>query len=395
MPARIRWLIYGGLGLAAIASTLFIRTASDFGAFTTLAPRFDGQCAALDGLAGSEDMVFDRERRVVYVSSFDRRADQAGTPTRGAIYAVPFDAPQSLRRIDLTGGAPADFRPHGLDLHIDADGTRRLFVINHRPGGDTLDIFRIAADAVDPTAPRLIPEASLSDPLLRNANDVLALSPVSAYITLDSAYRAGHPGQVWEALAGRRNGAVVHITPDGARRVAEDLAFANGLALNATSDTLYVAETLGRSIALFARDPADDSLRFTQREFIGAGVDNITPDPQTGLLWIAAHPKLLDFVGHAGDAGAPSPSQIIIIEPNAGQGDQVFLSDGVSDGGAVYGSDGLAADISGASVVVADVEARRMLIGSVFEDHILACDLPQVWRHSQAYPASRPIARGQ
>lgn len=363
-----RLLVGLGVGLVILASAMVLRAFSDAGEFTTLVPRFDGECVRLAGFVGAEDMTVDREARVVYAAGVDRRAEGA----RGAVWALSLDEPEGAQPVDITKGAPADFSPHGLDFHRDGEGVPRLFVINHASGGDRIDVFRVDDG-------RLSLERSLSDPLLVHANEVLALGPAEAFVTLDSA-ASGGAGQVLEALLRRRTGQVVHIDASGARVVADGLAFANGLALSGDGGTLYVAETMGRSLALYRRDPATNTLAFDRREFIGTGVDNILRD-ESGLLWIGAHPKLVSFLGHAGDADRRSPSQVIIIDPEAGEGDQVFLSDGT--------------DVSGSSVAVADVAARRLLIGSVFEPFILSCRLPEVWRQSEVYPASRPLSRGE
>ncbi len=363
-----RWVLVGVAGVAIVASTLVLRTLSDAGEFTTLVPRFDGACTRLEGFVGAEDMAFDAQARQVYVSGVDRRA----RGTRGAVWVVPFDSPEAATPVDATGGSPTAFTPHGVDLHVDAAGVRRLFVINHAAAGDRIDVFRVADG-------RLTLERSLSDPLLVHANDVVALGPAQAFVTLDSA-ASGRLGQVVETLLQQRTGQVLYIDADGARVVAQDLAFANGLALSGDGAMLYVAETVGRSLALYRHNRDTHDLVFERREFIGTGVDNIIRD-DSGLLWIGAHPKLVSFLGHARDGARRSPSQVIIIDPEAGEGDQVFLSDG--------------GDISGSSVAVADVATRRMLIGSVFERFILSCSLPEVWRQSEAYPASRPANRGE
>jgi arylesterase / paraoxonase len=108
-------------------------------------------------------------------------------------------------------------------------------------------------------------------------------------------------------------------------------------------------------------------------------VDNISVDNE-GRLWIASHPKLYTFsLSHARDASKSSPSQVILVEPDAsgvgGKVDQVYLSDGKG--------------FSGASVAVHD--GNQMIMGAVFEDGLRVCQLPSVWKHSESAPARRLV----
>ena len=93
----------GGLGWNALSS---------FNHFKTVERRFDGRCAPVTGIVGPEDIKIDARARRAFISSTDRRDPQA----RGAVYAFDLANPlaQSAWR-DRTMGAPADFRPHGLD----------------------------------------------------------------------------------------------------------------------------------------------------------------------------------------------------------------------------------------------------------------------------------------
>ena len=93
---------------------------------------------------------------------------------------------------------------------------------------------------------------------------------------------------------------------------------------------------------------------------LGTGLDNITMD-RYGMLWMAAHPKLMTFVSHAKDAAKQSPSEVLWVDPDQNADPPVrtvFLS--------------LGEDLSGASVAVP--WGSRLLIGSVFEPHFLDCE---------------------
>jgi arylesterase / paraoxonase len=94
---------------------------------------------------------------------------------------------------------------------------------------------------------------------------------------------------------------------------------------------------------------------------MGFDVDNIEVDPDSGELWIGGHARLLTFVRHAADAAVLSPSQVVRVQltEHAYDVDTVFMDNGEL--------------ISGASVGA--WHNGRLLIGSVFEDHILDCTL--------------------
>ncbi len=371
MSAGARLVVVGVVVLIAAASLTYWTAWLRAGEATTLTPIFEGTCEAWTGYVGAEDMVRDSATGRVYVSGEDRRALRRGDSVRGAIWSVGIDSPGE--RVDLTGGAPTDFHPLGIDLHVGADGVNRLFVVNRASIGHRVEVYRVKSDG------SLDLERTFSGDLLENANDVAAAGPAAAYVSIDKASPTGSFGEVLEGVFDRPNGMIVRVDADGATVVADNLKYANGLALSEDGATLYAAETLGKRLNFY--DIGEDGgLSIRDRVRLGTGLDNITRD-DAGRLFIAAHPKLLTFaLGHAKSANKDSPSQVVVVDPANEVVDQVFLS--------------LGADISGSSVALVDVAARRMLVGSVYEPHILACDLPEVWRHSESHPARRPVAAG-
>ncbi len=372
MGGLARWAVILVVVLGAAISFVIFRTYQRAGEFTTLFPRFDGECSELAGFPGSEDMVLDPETRLVYVAGEDRRALRAGQASRGEVWAVPLDAPEEAEALDLTGGVPEDFHPLGVDLFIGDDGARRLFVVNRAEAGHRLEIFRVEEGG-------LVHERTIADAAMRNANDVAAISADTAYVSIDKNSPTGSFGEILEGALERRTGRIMLASPDGVELAADGLIYANGIVLSEDGETLYAAETVGRALAIYDRDPASNALSRRERAFLGTGVDNVTRDAE-GRLFLAAHPQMLTLArGHARDASRTSPSQVIVVDPEERRIDQIYLSDG--------------ADISGSSVAIVDVEARRMLIGSIYEPHILSCSLPETWRHSEAYPAQRPRTR--
>jgi arylesterase/paraoxonase len=143
------------------------------------------------------------------------------------------------------------------------------------------------------------------------------------------------------------------------RKVAGDLAYANGIAVSKDGRTLYVASVVGRYIRVYDRDMTSETLTPRQDIDLDTGVDNIEVD-ETGALWVGAHPKMLTFVKHAGDASVHAPSQVLRISSG---GDGTFT---VKE---VYLNTGEALSASS----VAAVYGNRMLIGAVFDDHFLDC----------------------
>jgi len=129
--------------------------------------------------------------------------------------------------------------------------------------------------------------------------------------------------------------------------------------VSADGKTLYVGSTTGGSVFVFRIDPASPIVEARGASEIGTGVDNIEVDRE-GDLWIGAHPKLLTFVQHTGDASRIAPSQVIRVaapDSEAPLVEEVLLS--------------LGEDLSGSSV--AAVQGDRLLVGSVMDDGILDC----------------------
>jgi arylesterase/paraoxonase len=376
--ARRKPLTLALLGLVAAAAALsyiFWSTSVRLGEATTLIPRFDGQCRKLTGLAGVEDMEPDLFGGRIVLSSDDRRRAAEPSPPRGALYLLPAAGFETWSdRTDITGGVPADFHPQGLSLFQDGEGNVSLFVVNH-PGGassktpTTVEIYDLIGG-------RARHRRTVTDPRVARMNDVAAISHTTFYVTNETQAARGSLGEFFNVVANAGDGSIWFFNGVDWRKADSGLGFANSLAYDQQSNTLYATATIHRALRIYDVNRSSGALTLQPHGgvFLGTGVDNITFDDAGGLL-IASHPKMMTFAAHARDQAKRSPSQILYIDPVAKKADQIYLT--------------LGEPLSGASVAVKI--GRQMLIGSVFEPFILACDLPQVWKHSQAYPA-RPLA---
>ena len=319
------------------------------GAFRELTPRTPGVCSTLRLTASAEDIQIDRNRSIAYLSSLDRRALVKGEDVEGTILQLDLTA-DPLRAMPALVAAPQAFRPHGMSLYRMGDGKQRLFVISHPENAPhAVEIFEQQTDG------RFLHLGTVRDPLLLSPNAIVAVGPTQFYVANDKGAT-----NVFERMREFvfRSGLSTVVYYDGAtmRVAAESLKSAVGMGLSPDGLKIHVAETLGKRLSSFARDPVSGELRFVDYVALEGSPDNINVDGD-GTLWIAVHAKLLDLVRHFGDAGHVSPTTI--LRHSAGVTQTVLVDDGK---GISAGSVGAAFD-------------GRLYVGSITEPKIRVCRL--------------------
>lgn len=330
------------------------RTYTSASPFYPIDPHFTGQCKPIAGVIGAEDITIDHANQFAYISADDRRSAMANKPAAGGIYGLDLSKPDASPVL-LTQSFSKDFHPHGIYLYQNNNGDDSLFVINHRTGGEQqIEIFDIK------NVNRLIHRQTISYPELISPNDIIAISPTQFYATNDHGYPPGHFMQTFEDYLGLPLSTVSYYDGSKGSIVAEGLMYSNGIAIADDLKTLYVAEILSRRISIYDRDMSDGSLNKRGEIRVDTGADNLEWD-DVGNLWLGAHPKPLDFAAHAKDETKLSPSQILKINAKSEKPEfsEVYLSAGE--------------DISASTVGA--VSGDTLLIGSVFEGHILKCKL--------------------
>ena len=346
---RNRYSVFGVLAFILImASWFFWHTLSWTGQLTSLRSHFDGTCESIDGIVGAEDIVIDHGARLAYVSSHDRR----DRTSLGAIWVLPLDAPRSARKLALQGYDAKRFSPHGIDLWVGKDGTRRLFVVEHGDWSQSrIVVFRIEDGA-------LVFDHAVTDPLIRRPNDVAAVGENAFYVTNDLGAPYGSKAEFLEVLLRKKGGDLVYFDGHKARIAFAPIGYANGVQASNDNKTLYVGASGDQSVRFFDRDPKTGALSLIDEIVLHTGVDNIDVDPQ-GILWVAAHPKLLTFSKHAKNGAVRSPSQILRIDPMKKTVREIYLSHG----------DPLSAASIGAHF------DHSLLLGGVFDPRVLVCTM--------------------
>jgi arylesterase/paraoxonase len=304
-------------------------------------------CARLDAPAGPEDLQIDHETGLAVIAAHDRRAANA----QGGLHLLDLARPDGQIR-PLPHDGPADFRPHGLSL-FRRDGVLHVLVVNHPAEGHTIEAFRIETGA----APRAVHVATFAGDALVSPNDVVAAGPDAFYVSNDHGLRAEWLRPLEDLLGLSLGTVVLH---DGRRfvPVVPGRRMANGVTLARGGD-LVVAETLGRRVVRFPREPGSGRVDLEAPSVVEVptGPDNLDLAPD-GSLWFAAHPSLWAFLGHARDPEVRAPWEVWRLAD--GRAERVLAGDG--------------SRLSAASVAAA--RGRTLLVGAVFDGALLRCTLP-------------------
>ncbi len=330
-------------------------------------------------VVGAEDIAIDPTSATAFVAAYDRRQVDAerkngAVATTGGIYALSLaDIATGDTAIvaDITADLRQrrDFRPHGIDLYRDDAGQATLFAINRAfINGDDGPEPDIAVEVFDLTADGLTHRGyagTLRDAELCSPNDIAATAHDSFFVTNDHGACAGLGRMIEDAVALDR-AYVLHYDGTGFHRVAEGIGFANGIAIRPGGDRsgarLYVAATRDRSLEVFDLSADDGPARAVpvSRIALTAAPDNLTWGPD-GALYVGAHPNLLSYAAFRGGwlGRDTAPSRALRIDPDAASATEIYADDG--------------GQLSGATV--AAVYGDTLLLGSAYDDHLVACRL--------------------
>lgn len=291
-------------------------------------------------MIGAEDFSIDYEGGFMIVSSDDRGAKYHGRKRKGGLYLLPLDSP-AYEAIELKSSVP--ILPHGISLLKIDSAKYQLLVVNHYKK-HTIERFMLYGDS-------LIHVETYEDEAIVSPNDVVALNERSFYFTNDHGYTS-KVGLLAENYLGLAVSDVTYFDGQVYRKVADGIAYANGINLSANKRQLLVASP--RSFSLRYYDIEEEgTLTFDRSLHVGSGIDNIELD-QDGNLWMGAHPNLLAFTAYAGGKKKIAPSEVIIV-------------DGADKVKSIYENDG---SLISASSVAAPYK-NLLIVGTVMDDFLM------------------------
>lgn len=327
-----------------------------------LETRLVDNCQRVDVAPGAEDIQFDPETGLAFITADNRRASGLedsgngfGTIRDNGIYVVDVSVDDLSELGEAVKVSPADwndFRPHGLYFWSDGQGSKRLFVVNHKTNGDeNIEIFEVGEGGV------LTHLESVSFPEMYSPNDVVAVGPRQFYASNDLVYDEGL-GLYTEVLLSLPLTSAVYFDGEQGRTVAEGLSFGNGINISPDGKVVYIAEWTDHEISVYDR-AEDNSLTHRTTFSMPSGVDNLDVD-QEGNIWFAGLHRIFDFIESLEDPDVKVDSIAFRVDPETGDHEMVFAAH--------------QGELNSSSV--AAVAGDKLLIGTVTDTHILVCPKP-------------------
>jgi len=339
-------------------------------------------------LPGPEDIVIDHRTGWAYVASQARPPGGLAAIMRlqGAIYGLDLkqDRPQPINITDplfardfsvldeaaAVGREPfvrpkGGFHPGGISLFSGEDGSKRLFAVNRRDTAHTtVEIFDVSENRL--THLRTIAD----DDNLISVNDLVAVGPEQFYATNDHGFSSAllqNMELVLHYLPHLHFGSVVYFDGSEFTKVAESLAFPNGIAVDRAGGWLYVASVWGKKLiaAKWNSDEKPAPLTFSREIPLGCLPDNLEWDVD-GALWIGAHPDFLALGAFMFGLREKSPSRVIRLTNPADD----------HPGQAIWEDDGTRiSSLSVAGLYKRADGRKRLLLGAAFDDRMLLGEL--------------------
>jgi len=328
--------------LAVVA--FVVNTLHHSGSFKALEPHSSlTDISIYTNMAGPEDIVIDRARGLLFISSSDRWNTD---PSQDGVYLL--DLSIGSQPVKLATTYVGELHPHGMSF-LSIDGRDYLHIVNHNRTGNYVELFEFKDNM-------LFHLRSFENEEMCCPNDVIATGLNNFYVSNDHGAKDGLARTLEDYLR-LANAYILYFDGQKYSKAYENLNYANGINVSADGETLYVTETTGRRLSVLDRDITSGQLQLRFVKDLESGLDNVTIDSR-GNLWIASHPKLLDFVAHAKNTGDLSPSQVLKLTPK-GENDfevtEVYLNAG--------------GEISGSSTALH--HDGKVYIGVVFENKLL------------------------
>lgn len=321
-----------------------VRLLWDAGVFKSLETIHFKDCKAKIPMEGPEDMALLTKSQWVVISSDPRSEDEAKAGDL-AVYDYEKAALVDINRLNF----PKDFFPHGLDVLAQENGDSLISVVNQ----NSIATTRIEFFEFDKTKRVMKWIKSIDSPQLVAANDLILLGENEFLYTRDFDTKDKHKTRIQQYLR-QSTGSIWHFKDGQFTEVINGLFFANGMAYDRASSTLYVAEMLGRKVHSYLWN--NSNLIPVASLNTPHGIDNLTLTENA--VYGAAHPKLLDLKKMRDHRQFKSPSAVLELTKDLSKVNIIYQDNG--------------SEIAASSVAL-KVSPQEIMVGSVFDGHFLHC----------------------
>jgi len=320
------------------------------GTFRSVKNQFKGKTLAKIEIPGVEDITADEDDHFAIFISYDRAADRSNKPFKTGIYSMDLQDDKFAPKL-ISSDFKKPLLPHGISLIQLDSAHHKLFVINHAEG-EFIEVFDLYH------RDSLVHRETLSNDLIYNPNDIVAIGANEFYFTNDK-YHKSKIGILAENYLGLKWCETVYYDGKNYRVVANNSSYANGINYDKKRNLLYIAGVRDFSIKVYEKEENGD-LNFVEEIDCGTGVDNIELDSE-GNVWIGCHPNMLAADAYIKGNSDKSPSEIIKI---------TYRAKGDYDVETIYMNDGTEMSVSTVAAIYKDL----MLLGNVCDEHFLVVE---------------------
>lgn len=301
--------------LILFIANIFVST----GFFRPIENNFNGTILKEINLPGVEDITISQIDSFAILSSTNRKKIPNPNQQLGGLYFLDLKN-NNYNPIHLTKNFKKPFAPHGISI-FKKNSVYTIAAINHTKEGEFIEIFKLINQ-------KLTHYKTLKHELIFSPNDLVLLDENRFYFTNDHKYKDGL-GKLAEDYLGLAISNIVYFDGENYIKVANGIAYANGINLDVKRNLLFVASPRKFLIKVYQKNDAN-SLTFIEDIDSKTGVDNIEFDTENNL-WVGSHPNLLHFASYAKGDKEISPSEIIKInyqQKGKYSVEQIYIEDG-------------------------------------------------------------------
>ncbi|CAG8540926.1 7001_t:CDS:2, partial [Acaulospora colombiana] len=256
-----------------------------------------------------------------------------------------------------------DLSLHGLGIYEDPAEPNELylFLINHKRSGSVIELFKHTLNTYELNHVKTFKHELISSP-----NDIVPVSKDEFYVTIDF-YTTG---SYWKRMFEMFHSDITNTT----EVAADGLYYANGITTNWDHSRVYVGLTGSGELLIFERKP-NNKLKLLDVVKTEHYIDNVSTDPVTGEIYLAAGTNCLDALAYIKDETntAKKPGFVVFKVSNNTAEDRFY--------GIKYSTKKILEDDGSLfftlSVVAVDHNRKVMLMGSYSAPGFVRCELDE------------------